>query len=68
MAQRDPCIACGRDLSSAFAGDAGARIDRHRGVYQSRKDDIRAHAELGILDRNLEVRNRHVCRRGERLG
>ena len=36
VTQRDPRIAFGRDLSSAFAGDAGARIDRHRGIYQGR--------------------------------
>ena len=36
VAQWDASITGGRNLSSAFAGHAGARIDRHRGVNQSR--------------------------------
>jgi hypothetical protein len=53
MAQRDPGIAGGRDLCPAFAADAGARVNRHRRVHQSRQDDIGAHPELSILDGNL---------------
>jgi hypothetical protein len=52
VAQRDPSIAGGRDLSSAFAGDAGARIDRHRGTdavwYGSPQWQIEAMRRLEI--------------------
>jgi len=43
----------GGDFGAAFAADAGARIDRHRRVHQSGQDDVRAHSELGVLDRDL---------------
>ena len=42
----------GRNLCSALAG-AGARMDRHWGVNESRQDDIGAHPEFSILDGNL---------------
>jgi hypothetical protein len=38
VAQRDPGIAGGCNLSSAFARHPSARVDRHRGVNQSRQD------------------------------
>ena len=60
VAQRDAGIAGGRDSNSAFAGSAGARINCHRRVYQSRKDNIGAYTELSVLDSHLLSEGDHT--------
>ena len=43
----------GGDFGAALAAGAGAGIDRHRRVHQSRQDDVGADAVFGVLDGEL---------------
>src|SRR5919108_3466311 len=53
MAQRDSGIAFRRDLDAALPAHPGARVDRHRRVYQTRQDHVGTNTILRILDRYL---------------
>ena len=53
MAQRHSRIAGGRHLGTAFSARAGAGIDGHGRIHQSRQNDVGANPELRVLDGDL---------------